>query len=155
MKTVTRTVRSPDDLLLLIRFLERADLPLVVSIHPGAETRTQAQNRLQWRWLSEMAGQGDQAIEEYRAFCKLHFGVPIRREDGHFRAVYDERIKPLDYETKLACMVEPINMPVTRDMTVRQLTRYLDAIQHHCAESGIALTDPSLLGVEDYDSWAR
>lgn len=155
MTQITRTIRRPEELILAIRLLERSEFPMVLTVRPGEETRTQKQNRLQWQWFADLASQGDQSAEQYRAYCKLHFGIPIRREDEAFRAVYDRVLKPLPYEAKIACMVEPIDLPVTRDMTIKQLTRYLDEVQRHFAAQGFALTDPAMLGIEDFRQWTR
>ena len=88
---------------------------------------------------------GDRTPEEARGYFKLHHGVPIRREDEAFAAVYDRVLRPLPYEAKLACMMVPIDMPITRDMTKAELTRYLDSIQREFAPMGVALTDPDEL----------
>ena len=73
----------------------------------------------------------------------LHFGVPIlRREDPEFRAKYDENLKPLPYEVKLSCMMEPIDMPVTRRMSKDAKTEYLDEMARHWSAQGVRLTDP-------------
>jgi len=62
---------------------------------------------------------------------------------------YDAIIKPLSYEQKIAIMSEPLDMPVTRIMTTKQKTAYLDEIFRHFSEQGVILTipdDPSLIG---------
>ena len=75
--------------------------------------------------------------------CKLTFGVPIlRAENTWFREKYDEVVRPLPYPQKLALMMEPLDMPVTRLMTTEQKTRYLDAIYRHFAGLGLVLTVP-------------
>lgn len=93
--------------------------------------------------------------EEYRAFCKLHFGVPIlRNEHGEFRAKYDEKVKWRAYMDKLAFMAEPFDFPVTRLMTTRQHKKYLDAIYVHFTSLGFDLTDPADLRWCD-EIWGR
>ncbi|HCA4016370.1 TPA: hypothetical protein MPW60_003091, partial [Listeria monocytogenes] len=62
-----------------------------------------------------------------------------------FAAAYDRTIRPLPYKAKLDCMMVPIDMPVTRDMTKAELTRYLDSIQTEFATMGVRLTDPEEL----------
>ena len=119
--------------------------PCTVSIRAGVG-RSLAQNRLAQQWAADVSAQlGDRTPEEARGYFKLHHGVPIRREDEGFAAVYDRVLRPLPYEAKLACMMAPIDMPVTRDMTKAELTRYLDSIQREFAAKGVRLTDPGAL----------
>mgnify|MGYP003402802204 CR=1 FL=1 len=108
-------------------------------------SRSLEQNKLQRLWCMEAAEQlGDRTAEEIRGFCKLHYGVPIMRE-GHddFRETYDRLIKPLPYETKLAYMMEPLDFPITRLMTVGEKSQYLDAMHKGLSELGVKLTEPS------------
>lgn len=111
-----------------------------IRIREHQESRREAQNSLQFHWFKEMEMQGDKTAREYRAICKLHFGVPIAREEDAFRKLYDKAIKPLDYESKLELMVEPFNLPVTSQFTIKEMTRYLNAIQQQFASEGIRLT---------------
>jgi hypothetical protein len=106
--------------------------------------RSSEQNRLQRLWLNEAAEQlGDVTAEELRGYCKLVFGVPIlRAENEAFAERYDAVVKPLNYEQKVALMMEPLDMPITRLMNASQKTRYLDQIAKHFAEQGVVLTDP-------------
>jgi hypothetical protein len=115
-----------------------------VTLEEYSPTRSNEQNRLQRLWLIEAAGQGDMSAEEYRGYCKLHFGVPIvRRDVDVFREKYDRLIKPLPYETKIEYMMEPLDFPVTRIMTVKQKTEYLSEMcRHFVMNCGFTLTDP-------------
>jgi ABC-type Na+ transport system ATPase subunit NatA len=73
--------------------------------------------------------------------------VPIlRAENAAFRQKYDTVVKPLPYKQKLAIMQEPLDLPVTRMMTVDQHTRYLDAVHRMLSQQGFRLTDPEALG---------
>lgn len=82
--------------------------------------------------------------EEYRAFCKLHFGVPIlRNENERFCQLYDKKVKWRSYADKLEFMAEPFDFPVTRLMTTRQHKQYLDAIYVHYTGLGYRLTEPN------------
>lgn len=112
---------------------------------PVKRSRTAEQNRLQFLWYKEAELQGDQTSPEYRAECKLHFGVPIlRAEDEEFRNIYDKVIRPLPYDCKLAMMREPIDFPVTSRMTVKQLSNYLNQVQSHFQSIGFELTEPEV-----------
>lgn len=138
----SRAIKTEEDRQELVKFLTSRDLPMTVSIQKGAP-RSAAQNRLQRQWLLELQEQGDMTAEEYRGYCKLTMGVPIlRAENEEFREKYDRIIKPHSYADKLAMMMEPLDFPVTRLMTTKQLTRYLDQLYQHFREQGFALTDP-------------
>lgn len=117
--------------------------PFTVTIKAGRD-RSLSQNALAWKWAGEIAAHfGDRTPNEVHAQNKLHHGVPIRREtDPDFCAVYDERIKPLTYEAKLALMAPPIDLPVTRDMKVKEMTRFMDAVRAEWEGRGVILTDP-------------
>lgn len=139
-----RIIRNEHDLQMAVRFLESQEWPCTISIRKGAD-RTVDQNRLQRLWLNEAAEQlGDQTAEELRAYCKLTIGVPIMRESSEdFREKYDRIIKPHTYEDKLEMMMEPLDFPVTRLMTTKEKTDYLDQVQSYFTDQGIALTTPA------------
>jgi hypothetical protein len=123
------------------RFLGNLKLPITVEWVQGRD-RTRDQNALQWLWATEAAHQlGDRTADEMQREWKLRHGVPILREDSaEFRATYDSLIKDrLSYEEKLAAMRF---IDVTSAMKVRQMVRFLDAVQRECLEQGLKLTDP-------------
>jgi hypothetical protein len=101
--------------------------------------------------VNEIAEQlGDRTPEEVRGYCKLTIGVPIlRAENEAFRERYDAIVKPLPYEQKLALMMEPLDFPITRLMSTKQATAYLDGVHRHFSEKGIVLTDPGDLTSQD------
>lgn len=136
-------VRHPNDWETLARRVAAMTPPITVSIMEG-EQRSTRQNKLQRKWCHEVAEQlGDRTPEEVRGYSKLHFGVPIlREEDAAFRAEYDAIIRPLPYEAKLRLMMEPFDFGVTRQMTTKQKTAYLDAMFRHWSELGVQLTRP-------------
>lgn len=135
-----RTIHTEADLASLVKLLGTLKLPITVEWVQGRD-RTRDQNALQWLWATEAAHQrGDVTAEEVRHEWKLRHGVPILREDSAaFREVYDKAIKPLPYALKLEAMAF---IPVTSEMKVRQMVRYLDEVQRECASQGIRLTDP-------------
>ena len=148
MKIASFPVRTERERKRLIVALSARQLPFMCSVKQGVP-RSYEQNKLQRKWMNEAAEQGDQTAEEYRAFCKLTIGVPIlKAEDDVFAAAYDEHIKPLPYEQKLALMAEPIDTPVTRRMSSKAKAAYLDAVyQYFTAQCGYVLTDPGEPGV--------
>ncbi len=140
----THIVRSAEDMERVARLVGNLKPPLTITVTSGA-SRSIEQNKLQRLWCMEAAEQlGDRTAEEVRGFCKLHYGVPIMRE-GHedFRETYDRLIKTLPYETKLAFMMEPMDFPITRLMTVGEKSQYLDAMHKGLSELGVKLTEPS------------
>lgn len=142
----SRVIRTEADIEALRRLLLARELPVTVNITKG-ESRTSRQNSLAWQWFQDISAQlGDHTPSEARAYCKLHFGVPIlRAENDAFRLAYDRVLKPLPYEAKLAAMREPLDFPVTSLMTTRQQTAYLDAIHAYFSHRGVKLTDPEAL----------
>lgn len=143
--TAAIILTGPQDVAAIARRADWLGYPCTVSIRRGTG-RTNAQNRLAQQWAADVSAQlGDRTPEQVRGHFKLHHGVPIRREDEGFAAVYDRVLRPLPYEAKLACMMVPIDMPITRDMTKAELTRYLDSIQAEFTPMGVRLTDPDEL----------
>jgi hypothetical protein len=144
----TKIIREPDHVDALAAMLRFRKLPITVTWTQGAP-RSHAQNRLAQRWFTDIATQlGDQTHEDVRAECKMRFGVPIlRAENEAFRLSYDRVIKPLPYEEKLEA-IKAFDLPVTRLMTVKQMTDFMDAMQKHWSIQGVRLTDPEALKYE-------
>jgi len=128
---------------MLVKYIMGKTMPFTCSI-TDCKHRTSDQNKLQRLWVMEISAQlGDQSPEEVRGYCKLHFGVPIlRNENDVFKAEYDAVIMPLPYEHKLKLMMVPFDFGVTRIMTTRQKTIYLDTVHRHYSEQGLFLTNP-------------
>jgi len=139
----SRVIENARDLEDFVKLLRNLKLPATFEWSLG-RNRSLHQNRLQRQWCNEVAEQlGDQAPEEVRGFCKLTMAVPIlRAEDDEFCSAYDKVLKPLPYEAKMACMMEPIDFPVTRRMNVSQKTRFLDHMYKYWTERGLRLTEP-------------
>jgi hypothetical protein len=135
-----RIISTEGDRIDFLKFVGSVKLPVTFEWSPGRD-RTLEQNRLQFLWAREAAEQrGDMTADEVRCEWKLQIGVPILREESpEFREVYDTAIKPLPYDKKLLAMRF---IPVTSEMKVPQMVRYLDTIERECAEQGIRLTDP-------------
>src|SRR6185436_15496283 len=97
-----RLIEDEPNRKLLIRFIEQQHLPFVVTVTKGRK-RSVAQNKLQRQWMNELAaqmrGETEWTAEQWRGYCKLHFGIPIRREESDvFRQMYDRVLKPLTYD---------------------------------------------------------
>jgi hypothetical protein len=141
---VRRVIKHIEDADNLATLLKSRKLPCTVDVQDGAK-RSNDQNALAHKWFKEIAEQlGDQTPAEVKAMCKLHFGVPIlRAENEAFRATYDETVMPLSYEQKLRIM-QVFDFPVTRLMTTKQETQFLDEVSKFAAQHGIVLTMPEL-----------
>jgi hypothetical protein len=130
----------------LVSWVQQApnDKTWLITLEEYSATRSNEQNRLQRKWLKEAEQQGDRKAEEYRGYCKLHFGIPIMRRDStEFCEKYDRLIRPRPYEEKLELMMVPMDFPVTRLMSVRQKTEYLsEMVKHFVIDQGFQLTDP-------------
>jgi C-terminal processing protease CtpA/Prc len=144
----TKVIREPIHVEALARMLRGRNLPITVTWTQGAP-RSAAQNRLAQRWFADIAAQlGDQTHEDVRAACKLQIGVPIlRAENEAFRLSYDRVIKALPYEQKIEA-IKTFDLPVTRLMTVKQMTTFMDEMQRHWTAQGVRLTDPEALKYE-------
>lgn len=138
---VSRVITREEDRLSLISLIRDRPLPFTVEIVKG-KRRSVEQNRLQRRLLNEIAEQTDQTAEEVRAFCKLTIGVPILRNESElFAEKYDRLIKHLPYEQKLELMAEPFDFPVSRIMSTKQKTEYLDKMLQFFSEQGVVFSE--------------
>lgn len=138
---MTNAIRTEHDRNMLIKRITNMQLPFSVSTAKGAP-RSIESNRLQRMWLNEAAEQGDNTAEEYRGYCKLHFGVAIAKENDEYAEKYNRLIRPMSYQAKLELMMVPMDFPVTRIFSTGQTTRYLNLIYIHLTSLGIHLTEP-------------
>lgn len=145
-------IRSEKGLEYAAGLIRAKGFPVMVSWQAGEPTRRDRQNRLAQRWFTDIATQrGDMTHEEARAMCKLHFGVPILREENEaFRASYDAVMKHLPYEAKLQA-IQAFDMPITRLMSVKQMTRFMDDMGAYWRKEGVRLTDPEALKYQEYE----
>lgn len=99
------------------------------------------QNSISHAWYEQIAKElREDDVIGWKAFCKLHIGVPIlRAEDEHFKAFYDAAVKGLTYEQKLQAMQF---VPVTSLMTKAQLSKYLENVQMEFLRRGVMLEFP-------------
>ena len=147
---VTRVIREASDADRLAAYVRaQPRLPLTVTIVRG-DPRRDAQNRLSQRWYSDIARQlADMDREEVRADCKVTFGVPIlTAENEAFRVQWAAGLGHLSYEA-VRKFVQVTDQPVTRLMTVKQMTTFMDAMQRHWLPLGVRLTDPEALKYEE------
>lgn len=147
MTARTYIVRNDTDAEALANSLlgAKIDKPLRVTIEVYKKKRSVEQNRLQRLWMKEAADQiKDASAEDYRAYCKLHFGVSILcAENERFREAYERVFGSLTYEQKLQAMRIPLDFPVTRLMSVSQKNQYLNDVHDHLSMIGVLLTEPT------------
>lgn len=144
----TKIIREPAHIDALATILRGRKYPQTVSWSQGA-SRREAQNRLAQRWFTDIARQlGDTTHEDVRADCKVTFGVPIiSAENDAFRQSWRETFAPLGYEA-VRRAVRDLDVPVTRLMTVVQMTAFMDAMSAHWTDLGVYLTDPEAVKYE-------
>lgn len=137
-----RVIDNPYQLDQLCKFFGNMKLPITVEWTQGRD-RTKEQNALQWMWATEVAQQlGGCTAEDIQDQWRLEHGVPILREDStEFRETYDACIKPLPYEMKKRAL-RKLDIKITSAMKVRQMVRYMDAVQRECLEMGLQITEP-------------
>jgi len=137
-------VKNPQDRQRMIEALEnKADFPFIIKIEKG-EPRSLRQNRLIHKWYAEIADQKkDHTSSQIEALCKWHFGRQILSStDAEYAAKMDAFFAGRTYEQQVEMMEGKWSLPVTSLMTVKQMSEYLDAVQHYAAKSGIVLTNP-------------
>ena len=142
--TTKHLINTVPDLLKLFGWLKVQSLPMTVAVKDGAD-RSMSQNALAHKWFKEVADwMGDRDASSVRAHCKLYHGVKMLvTEDEEFRAKWNAMIKDrFSLEEKLDLMVEPFDFPVTRLMSVKQMTRWLDAIYAEFTAQGVPLSLP-------------
>lgn len=139
----SRVINCETDRKSLVSLIENKKPPFSITITDGRK-RSIAQNRLQRLWMNEAAEQlHEYTSEEYRAYCKAWYGLPILCADSQeFCDIYNAVIRPLSYENKLKLMAVPLDFEVTRKMTVAQKQKYLDAVYDHFTAQGVLLTEP-------------
>lgn len=135
-----RVIQNEHDLLDLHRFFDSLGFPFTVEWTKGRD-RSADQNALMWLWATEVSTQlGDCLPMDVQRRWKLEIGVPILRQDSaEFRAFYDAALRPRPYEEKVKAMEY---VPVTSQMKVRQMVRFVDTVQRECLQQGLRLTDP-------------
>jgi hypothetical protein len=137
----SRLIRTADDLDALFKLLGNLKLPLTVEWTQGAD-RSAQQNNLMWLWASEVEQQAQQETsDEVQRRWKLDHGIPILCESSEqYRSFCTLTLKRLSYPQRKEAMRF---VPVTSEMNVKQMVRFLDTVERECLENGIALTAPN------------
>lgn len=107
--------------------------PLQIIGNPERKKRTAPQSDLQFVWYTIAEQQGDMTASEYRALCKLNFGVPILcRDDDEYKQAFDEDVGCFDDEVQLSILKSKvIKYPVTSIMNDAQMSEYLSLVKNY------------------------
>jgi hypothetical protein len=135
-----RAIRTADDLDALTVLLGNLKLPFTVEWTQGAD-RSAQQNKMMWKWATEVEEQLSQETgDEVQRRWKLDHGLPILCGDSEdYRNFCRLTLKRLSREKRIEAMRY---VPVTSEMNIRQMIRFLDAVERECLEQGVALTQP-------------
>lgn len=134
-----RILEKPQDVDDFTTFLVNLKLPLTIEWTQGRD-RSNEQNKLMWLWATEAGDQLGETSDEIQRRWKLNYGVPILCEDSaEFRRFCKLALGRLSYVERIEAMRY---VPVTSEMKVRQMVRFLDTIWRECGEQRVKLTDP-------------
>jgi TPR repeat protein len=144
----TRIIRDEKHIAALGAILARLNLPITVSWVQGAP-RTDAQNRLAFRWYQDAARQlGDRSHEDARAESKVGFAAPILCAGNDAFRLSWERLRERFTHEEIVQFVRETQLPMTSLMLMPQMREYMDAIERHWRGLGVRLTDPEALKYE-------
>lgn len=122
-------------------------LPYTVTVGDG-DKRSLNQNALIHKWYGQVAKHlGDVTAMQVKGQCHVAYGVPIKRRDPVWCRVWDRMFAGLTYEQQCFLFERGI-LAMTREMSVSELSEYMDAMQAHYRGQGVFLTDPEALKYE-------
>lgn len=135
-----RSIRTAEEMDALFTLLGDLKLPVTVEWTQGAD-RSAQQNRLMWKWAGEVEEQMQQeTADEIQRQWKLDHGLPILCADSQeYRDFCRLTLASLNREQRIKAMRFT---PVTSEMNVRQMVKFMDAVERECLEQGVVLTQP-------------
>lgn len=135
----SRLIRNAEDMDALFTLFGKIKPPFTVEWVQGAD-RTAQQNKLMWRWASEAGDQIGETPDEVQRRWKLDHGLPILCVDSEdYRQFCRLTLGRLNRAQRLKAMEFT---PVTSEMNVKQMVRFMDTVERECVENGIQLTQP-------------
>lgn len=138
----TRSIANETQLERLLALLKSRSQPFTVSIADGA-SRSLNQNALLHKWYGEVAQQlGDISAMAVKGRCHVAYGVPIRRRDPVWARIWDKLFGKLTYEQQCFLFEKGV-LAMTREMTVKELIEYMDAMAVDYRSQGVVLTEPA------------
>lgn len=143
-----RTIENAKQLFAFMAEVAGQSFPFTITISVDKK-RTDAMNRTIHKWFGEIAAQqGDCSMADVKADCNLTYGVPIkRRDDPEWAAAFGYIFDALNKPSKVKAL-RVLDVPVTRDMKVKQLCEYMDQMARDYREAGVHLTDPETRRIE-------
>ncbi len=108
-----------------MKVLDKMPLPCEVTIQPYKTARSQAQNRLYWKWITEISRQMEVDGKRYS-----------RDEWHHLCGMKFNGVKTIEIGGKEF----PIPSKSTTKLKVGEFAEYLTKIESHFLEKGVALT---------------
>ncbi|MFK5948814.1 MAG: hypothetical protein QM500_08620 [Methylococcales bacterium] len=104
--------------------------------------RSKAQNRLSFKWYSELAKQSGNGIDHERNTLKFKYGCEVLMKNDKneaFRGFYNKLIETYIYED---CVSSMAFISVTSLMNVSEFTEYLRHIETYALGLGFHLSKP-------------
>ncbi|MCK5609390.1 hypothetical protein KAR91_46385 [Candidatus Pacearchaeota archaeon] len=100
-----------------------------ISVKTDCQKRSIISNALQFHWYKELETQGDMTANEYRRYCKYHFGLALRAaKDDFFAKWMKDTLKRYIHEERLA-MMDYVDVTSTFDRPTMSI--YLNEIKIH------------------------
>jgi len=122
------------------------DLPHEIVIRERKKDRSLEQNALMWKWYTIIAGELGETKEAIHEHYKAKYLVNIYERDNQD---YAEMIRSLRMVWRSGMKKEAVDLKSkvvgltsTSTATVKQMTEYLDCIEHDSAGMGIRLPMP-------------
>lgn len=144
----TFIVRNEADIAPLVAWLKGNldQVPIEVVVHAGACSRSVQQNRLMWKWNSEIGNHMGLTKDETHELLKRKFAKPIFTRDNLDYANMVEAVRVV-YKRGLLLEAEHLAKEIVRltstsDFTTDEFSEYLKDIEHFAATEGIALSIP-------------
>ena len=115
--------------------------PMVVTAEEYKPNRSLAQNKLAFKWYSEIAKQSGEGIDDERNKYKWKYGCEILSESSStFSEFYGNLVARYTYEENLKAMEF---VQVTSLMKVSEFALYLKRVEQSAIERGFVLSHPS------------
>jgi|TARA_R110000850_G_scaffold127431_4_gene246491 hypothetical protein len=146
MATTKSLIQTVQEKVRLLNEIKHQAIPFQIAIKEGTD-RSLGQNRLLHKWNNEVAKWfGDRDAADVHAENKLHIGVRmLMAENEDFKEQWTRLIKGrFTTEEKLELMSEPTDYPITRIMTTKQMSRFMELVHQKYTSQGLRLTDPEM-----------
>ena len=130
----------------VLRHIElSAEAPVQLKLSDWKRNRSVDQNRLYWKWLSIMAPDlGYESTADLHDALKLKFCVPLLIESDEDYAAGVIALKAslarAEDDEALTLRRFVVRLTSTSALSVKQMTKYLEAIEVFAADMGINLT---------------